>query len=53
MKIQDVKRDPSRERKTINMSVRVTKSESKWLSDNDVSPQLLFQKALAELMKEK
>jgi len=40
------------EKKEIGMSIRCSKSNSKWMKENKVSPQKLFDKALEEI-KEK
>ncbi len=48
MEIKDVQ---SKERKKIPIALRIKKSQSTWMKDNNVSPQALFDKALEELMK--
>jgi len=49
MKLQDVQRRP---RKEIHISLRTDKSTSKWLRENRISPQSVFDKAIEELIKE-
>ncbi len=52
MKIQDVqKQDVNRERKTISINLKVTKSVSDWLSENNVSPAKIFNISVEELMQ--
>lgn len=50
MKIQEVIR---KERKTIRISIRTSKEKSKFLKENNISPNTVFDKAVTELMKEK
>ncbi len=51
MDIKDVKK---KERpKPIRINLRTDKETAKWMHDNDVSPQLVFDKAVNELMKRK
>jgi len=52
MKIEDVKKN-IKERKSIPISVRTFPSYSKWMKTNEVSPTILFNKAIEELMKKK
>lgn len=49
MKLQDVQRRP---RKEIQISLRTDKGTSKWLRENRISPQSVFDKAIEELIKE-
>jgi len=48
MEIKDLQR---KERKNIPLALRIKKSQSVWMKENNVSPQALFDKALEELMK--
>lgn len=50
MEIKDIQR---KERKKITLALRIKKTESDWMKENNVSPQALFDKALEELMKGK
>ncbi len=38
------------ERKVERVTIRTTKSNCKWMADNKVSPSLLFNKAIEELI---
>lgn len=49
MELQDVQ---NKEKKEIAMTIRITHSKRKWLRDNDISPSMLFNVALNELIKE-
>lgn len=40
------------ERKSIRINLRTTKTISKWMGKNNISPQLIFDKSIEELMKE-
>lgn len=51
MEINDVKKN-IKERKSIPISVRTFPSYSKWMKENEVSPNAVFNKAIEELMKE-
>lgn len=48
MELNEVQKD-KRENKTTNITVRTTRSLSKWMRDNNVSPTLVFNKAILEL----
>lgn len=50
MDIKKVQRDRP-EKKSIPINLRITPTISKWLRDNKVSPQLLFDEAVKELQK--
>ncbi len=50
MKIKEVQKRNT-ERKTIPISIRTYPSYSKWMRENNVSPNAVFDKALKELMK--
>lgn len=39
------------ERKNIGMTIRITKSNRKYMKENNISPQLLFDMALKEFME--
>jgi len=39
-----------RERKSISVSIRITKRNSKFMKDNNISPNALFDKVIEELM---
>jgi len=41
------------ERKTIRLNLRTTKSISKWMRENNVSPQKVFDLSMQELIKGK
>ena len=44
------KKDPE-EMKSVRMQIRTTPKISKWMKKNKVSPSLVFEKAVEELMK--
>ncbi len=50
MDIQEVKR--RKKEKKVGMYIKVSESQSAWMSENEISPTLLFHTALSEL-KEK
>lgn len=50
MKIQEVKR---KEPKSVQISIRTTEEFSKFMRDNRISPNAVFQKSMEELVKEK
>ena len=52
MELKDVKKS-RKERKTIVISVRTFPNYSEFLKKNEISPTLLFNKAIEEIMKEK
>ena len=47
VKIEEVKRD---RKKNVIMSIRTTEEISKWMKENDVSPSLVFHRAVEEMM---
>ncbi len=47
MEIQDVKRS---ERKEVRINLKISKQVSKWMKENEVSPQKIFDKSIEELM---
>lgn len=47
MEIKDIQK--TEEKKSIVVSVRITKANSQWLMDNNLSPTKLFNKAIEEL----
>lgn len=49
MEIEDVKQ--TFERKGVRMSIRTTETVSKFMKDNKISPQLVFDKSVEELME--
>ena len=49
VKIEEVKRD---RKKNVIMSIRTTEEISKWMKENDVSPSLVFHRAVEEMMVE-
>lgn len=51
MDIKDVKR--KEQPKSVRLNLKTDKKASKWMKDNDVSPQMVFDKAIDELMKRK
>jgi len=53
MEIEDVKRPSKKVAKTVNINLKVTPQVSKWLKDNGVSPTLLFDKTVKEMMEKK
>lgn len=53
MKIKDVTRQEKDELKAVRINLRITKTVSKWLSEKKISPQKVFDLAIAELRKEK
>ncbi len=50
MKKQDVQR---MERKTVSISIRTYPKYSKWMKDNNVSPNAVFNEAMKELIGKK
>ena len=49
MKLEDVKNIPRRERRTCRANLRLYPSQMKFIKDNDLSMQVIFDKALDEL----
>ena len=49
MKLEEVQSD---KRKDIIMTIRTTREKSKWMKEHNVSPSLLFDKSLEELMEQ-
>ncbi len=52
MKIKDVTRETKEELKTKRLNLKITKSVSKWMTENNISPQMIFDKSIEELQKE-
>ncbi len=52
MKIKDVTREKKDELKSVRINLKTTKSVSKWMTDNQVSPQMVFDKAIEHLQKD-
>ena len=53
MEIQKVKYDERDERKSVRLNLLTYPKVSKWMKENKVSPQKIFDEAVVELMKEK
>ncbi len=51
MKIQEVKTQ-RKEKKSIRINLKITKSISQWMKENEISPQKVFDLALKELKNE-
>ncbi len=51
MKIQDVKK--KEQPKTVRLNLKTTEEISKWMKKENVSPQLIFDKAVEELKQKK
>ena len=51
MKIQDVKR--KKQPKTIRLNLKTTEEISNWMKKENLSPQLIFDKAVEELKQKK
>lgn len=51
MNIKDVRRKASEERKNVRINLKITKSVSKWLKKENISPQKLFDEAIKDLKK--
>ena len=49
MKKQDVQK---KERKSVSISIRTYPKYSKWMKDNEVSPNAVFNEAMKELVEE-
>mgnify|MGYP003966929641 CR=1 FL=1 len=49
MKLEDVKRQPMRERRTCRANIRLYPSQMKFIEDHNLSVQTIFDKALEEL----
>jgi len=47
MEIEEVKR----EKKNITMTIRTSKAKSDWMRKHEISPAILFDKALIELIE--
>lgn len=47
MELDDVRRI---QKKDVIMTIRTTKEKSVWMKNNNISPSLLFDKAIEELM---
>lgn len=50
MKLKEVQKN-KKERKTTNITVRTFPSTSKWMKENNISPTMLFNKAVEDLKK--
>lgn len=53
MEIKDVVRENKDKPKTVRINLRTTKDVSEWLTNKNVSPQKVFDLAIAELMNKK
>lgn len=51
MDIKKVKKKNAENMKSVRMQIRTTPKISKWMKKNNVSPSLVFDKAIEELMK--
>lgn len=51
MKLKDVQKN--KELKSAVMTIRTTPKIRKWLRDNNISPQKVFDYAIVEILKEK
>lgn len=51
MKLKDVQVE-RKEKKNIRINLKTTQTISKWMKTNSVSPQMVFDKTLKELMEE-
>ena len=51
IEIEKVKKKDPEEMKSVRMQIRTTPNISKWMKKNKVSPSLVFEKAIEELMK--
>ena len=49
----EIEKVQKREIKSVNISVRTTKTLSKFMKDNNISPNKVFDEAVKELMKNK
>ncbi len=52
MEIKDVTRKIKKELKDVRIHLRTTKSVSKFLTEKNISPQMVFDKSIEELIKE-
>ncbi len=50
--IEELKRPSKTANKTVPINLKITKEVSTWLKDNGISPTLLFDRTVEELMKE-
>jgi hypothetical protein len=50
MKLEDVQRNP--EKKIVRVNIRATLENSEWIKENNISPQLLFDKALESIKEQ-
>jgi len=50
IEIEKVKKKDPEEMKSVRMQIRTTPKISKWMKKNNVSPSLVFEKAIEELM---
>jgi len=53
MEIQKVKRKPEEDVKSVQIGIRTTPVISKWMTENNISPSLVFSEAIKELMEKK
>ena len=51
IELEKVKKKDPEEMKSVRMQIRTTPRISKWMKKNKVSPSLVFEKAVEELMK--
>lgn len=51
IELEKVKKKDPEEMKSVRMQIRTTPKISKWMKKNNVSPSLVFEKAIEELMK--
>jgi hypothetical protein len=51
MKLTDVQRK-NRERKEIQSTIRTTKSKREWMRERNISPQMVFDEALNEIIEQ-
>ena len=51
MELKDIQKNDKEHLKNVVISVRTTKANSEWMKENKVSPTILFNKALEEIME--
>jgi len=51
MNLREVQREKNRESRRVVMTIRTSPEKSVWMKKNNVSPALLFNKAVEELME--
>lgn len=49
----EIKNVQKRERKSVVMSIRITKKVSAWMKEKNVSPTAVFNEAIKDLIKKK